>query len=113
MFAAILFAGCESAGIVSVLGTPSHHEKEIAAEYNLSQHKDQKTLVLVNQSGWLNAEINLRYYLTRAISRNLVAKVEIKPENFVNYSELSEFRSNKSDFSFLSPVEVGKASMLI
>lgn len=109
LFAAILFAGCESAGIVSVLGTPAHHEKKIAAEYNLSQHNDQKILVLVKQHGWIDADVNLRYYLTKAISKNLTEKAEIKPENFVNYSELSEFRSNKSDFSFLSPVEVGKA----
>ena len=109
LFAAVLFAGCEAAGIVSVIGTPGHHESEVPAEYNLSEHKDQKTLVLVNQPGWLNADINLRYYLTRAISKNLTAKVEITSEQLVGYDELSEFRSNKIDSSLLSPIKVGKA----
>jgi hypothetical protein len=65
--------------------------------------------VLVEQPGWIDTDLNLRYYLTRAISKNLTEKVEIPPEHLVTYGELSEFRSNNSGFSLLSPVEVGKA----
>ena len=106
-FLAMLFfhSGC----IVAILGTPSAYEKKIPAEYDLAKHRNQKLLVLVNQPGWLNAQVNLRYYLTTAIHQNLITKVKISPEYLVPYSELSEFRSNKSGFSLLSPVEVGKA----
>lgn len=109
LFTAFFLGGCQYGGLVSVMGTPGHHEKEITAEYDLAEHKDQKTLVLVNQPGWINTDVNLRYYLTKAISKNLMEKVKIPPENLVSYGELSEFRSNKSDFSLLSPVEVGEA----
>ncbi len=100
------YSGCK---IVGVVGTPRAHEEKIVAEYDLAEHKDQKILVLVNQPVWLNAQVNLRYYLTKAINKNLTAKVKILPEYLVSYSELSEFRSNKSDFLLLSSVEVGEA----
>jgi hypothetical protein len=100
------YSGC---GVVGIVGTPRAHEEKVVAEYDLAEHKDQKILVLVNQPVWLNAQVNLRYYLTKAINKNLTAKVKILPEYIVSYSELSKFRSNQADFLLLSPVEVGEA----
>ena len=100
------YSGC---GIVGIVGTPRAHEEKVVAEYDLAEHKEQKILVLVNQPVWLNAQVNLRYYLTKAINKNLTAKVKILPEYIVSYSELSAFRSNQADFLLLSPVEVGEA----
>ncbi len=106
-FVAVFFqSGC---GLVSLLGTPSRSERKIPAEYDLAEHTDQKILVLVNQPAWLNAQVNLRYYLTRAINKNLMTKVGIQPDYLVPYNELSEFRSNQPDFSLLSPTQVGEA----
>ena len=108
--AALLFnSGCQTAGVISVFGTSRRHEREIAAEYDLAEHKDQRILVLVNQPAYLNAQVNLRFHLTDAINKNLTEKVEIGPQCLVGYNELSEFRSNRADFSLLSPVEVGTA----
>lgn len=104
--AVFFYSGC---GIVGLLGTPSQYEKKIPAEYDLTKQKDQKILVLVEQPGWLNAQTNLRYYLTEAIRKNLIAKVKVPPEYIISYNELSEFRSKKGDFSSLSPAAVGKA----
>jgi len=107
--AAVLFySGC---GIVGLMGTPSQYEKKIPAEYDLTKQKDQKILVLVEQPGWLSTQTNLRYYLTKAISEKLMAKAKVKVpgEYIISYNELSEFRSNKGDFSLLSPVAVGRA----
>lgn len=98
-----------SCGFISLLGTPTRHERKIAAEYDLSQRKGEKILMLVDQPGWLNTEVNLRYYLTNAVADSLVAKVRISPESFVEYSQLSEFRSNISNFSQLTHQDVGKA----
>ena len=104
--AVFFYSGC---GIVSILGTPSRHEREIAAEYDLTERSDQKILVLVEQPAWLSTQANLRYYLTKAMHENLMAKVEVPSEYIISYNELSEFRSNKGDFSLLSPVAAGRA----
>jgi hypothetical protein len=107
VLAAIFFYnGC---GVVGLLGTPSRHERKIPAEYDLTKRKNQKILILVEQPGWLSTQANLRYYLTEAIRENLTAKVEVPPEYIISYNELSEFRSNKSDFPLLSPATVGRA----
>jgi len=102
-------SGCKLAGFVPVLGTPTRYEKKIPAEYDLTKHKEQKMLVLVNQPGWLGAQVNLRYYLTEAINENLTKKVRIKAEYLAGYDELSKYRSNHPNFSLLPVVEVGAA----
>jgi len=102
-------AGCKYGGVVSVLGTPTRHERKIPAEYDLTEHRKQKMLVLVHQPAYLNAQANLRYYLADAMNAELGRKIKIPSECLVPYSELSEFRSNRPDFSLLSPVEVGAA----
>jgi hypothetical protein len=106
LIAIISSSGC---GIVGVAGTQSAYEKKIPAEYDLAGQKDRQILILVEQPSWLNTEVNLRYYLTEAIRVSFIMNVKIPPESIVSYNELSEFRSNKSDFSSLSPVEVGQA----
>ncbi|MGA1980543.1 MAG: hypothetical protein ABSG99_08310 [Sedimentisphaerales bacterium] len=104
--AVFFYNGC---GMVGLLGTPSPYEKKIPAEYNLAGQKGRKVLLFVEQPGWLSTQANLRYYLTEAIRENLIAKVKVRPEYIISYKELSAFRSNKSDFSSLSPAAVGKA----
>ena len=74
-------SGC---GLVGVIGTPGRHEREITAEYNLAERKGQKILALVNQPVWLGADVNLRFYITEAVSKNLVEKVKIRPEYIVD-----------------------------
>lgn len=103
------YSGCKYAPFVGLLGTPSYHEREVPAEYDLAEHTDRKILVFVNQPAYLNAQANLRFHLTKAINKYLIRNVGILPEHVVSYSELSEFRSAQSDFSLLSPVEVGTA----
>ena len=106
---AFFHIGCKYGGIVALMGTPSYHEREIPAEYDLTGHTDKKILVLAEQPAYLNARANLRYHLTRAVNKNLAAKTEIPPENLISYSRLSEFRSSHTDFSLLSPAQVGAA----
>ena len=106
LLAVLFYGGCN---VVTRLATPTNSEMKIAAEYDLGRHQDQKILVLVNQPSWLNAQMNLRYYLTEAMNKKLTTKVRIPSDRLVDYSELSEFRSNKDDFSLLSDVQVGKA----
>ena len=107
-----VFAGsffCSGCGIVGLVGSESPYEKKIPAEYDLAAQKGRKVLVLVEQPGWLSAQANLRYYLTEAVREKLIANVKVKPKYIISYSELSEFRSNRNDFSSLSPAAVGKA----
>lgn len=102
----LFYNGC---GIVGLVGTPSRNERKITAEYDLTKQRNRKILVLVEQPGWLNAQVNLRFYLTEAMRENLIAKVKVPRKYIVSYSELSEFRSNEGDYSLLSPVAVGRA----
>ncbi len=99
-------SGC---GLVSLFGTPGPDETKIPAEYNLAGRKGQKILVLVNQPYWLDSQTNLRYYLTDAVNLNLAVVTKIPPNQLISYNEVSEFRSRRSDFSSLSPVDVGRA----
>lgn len=109
LLAALFCGGCWSASVVGILGSPVPSEKIIPAEYNLKKHRNQRILVLVNQPSWLNVPVNLRFYLTKAISKSLIKKVKIPAGNLVSYDELSRFRSNRDNFSLLLPVEVGTA----
>jgi hypothetical protein len=101
-----LDGGC---AIVDIITTPTRHEKKIPAEFDLGRYKDEKVLVLVEQSGGLGANVNLRYHVTKAINRSLEQKVEIPWGNLISYGNLSKFRSGKEDFSLLSPAQVGQA----
>jgi hypothetical protein len=101
---------CGGCGIVGLMGTPTRYEEKIPAEYDLAAQKGKKVLVLVERPGGpLDAQANLRFYLTKTISENLIAKAKIPPEYIISYKELSEFRSGRSDFSLLSATAVGKA----
>ena len=102
----LLHGGC---AFISLLGTPSRHEKKVPAEYRLTQRRDEKLLVLVTEPAWLGAEVNWRYYLTEAINGELTRKIGISRDNLVGYSELSGFRSNRPDYSMLTPGDVGRA----
>ena len=106
LFSVFFCSGCESIG---VLATPTRHERKIPAEYNLIKQRSKKILVLVNQPAYLNAQENLRYYITNAVRENLVTKTRIDREKIVSYERLSEFRSSESDFSLLSPASIGRA----
>jgi hypothetical protein len=107
---AIAFSsGCGFFGIIGVLGTPSSHEKKVTAEYGLADREDQKILVLVNQGVWLNADVNLRYYLTEAVNESLLNKVKLGPDHLISYSELAEIRSKQPGLAQLSPVELAAA----
>ena len=109
-FIAVLsHGGCKLGGLVGIVGTPTQREKKIPAEFDLGARKGQKILILVNQPGWLDADVDLRRGLTEAISEIILEKVKIKPAYLIGYGELSEFRSNKANFSLLSAAEVGAA----
>ncbi len=99
-------AGC---GIASVLGTPTSAETKAPAEYDLAAQKGSKILVLIDQPVSLNTHPNLRYFVTDIISKLLQQRVKIPPELLIDYDNLAEFRSNVSDFSLLSPEQVGSA----
>jgi len=99
---------CSGCGMVSVIGSPNPGETKVPAEFKFAEHENRKILILVDQPGWLNAQVNLRYHLTNAIAKMLIETIKIKPENFIAYSKLVDFRSSRSDFSLLSPARVGR-----
>jgi len=111
VFAILVVSGiffCSGCGLISMVGTPTRHEKKIPAEYELRGQKDKKILILVKQPARLMATANLRYYLTRDIREYLVKRVRMPAEGLISYEKLVEFRNNQADFSRLSTLEVGR-----
>jgi len=101
----LLYSGCNFAGR---LASPTAHEMKVPAEYDLTKDTDQKILVLVNQPAWVNAGTNLRYYITEAVNYSLTEKVNIKPENLVDYEQLSQVRTEKPDLFMRGAAEIGQ-----
>ncbi len=101
-----LLAGC-SPGVVAVMATPTSAETKIPAEYDITQQKDKKILVLVDQPANLIAHPNLRYFITDSVYKFLKDRLKINPQLFIDYDKLADFRSSTLDFSLLSPDKVG------
>jgi len=99
-------SGCS---IISILMTPTTHEKSIEAEYKLSLDQDQKILVLVDQPLWLQADANLRYYITNKVNLALVSKIEVPKASVIGYDKLVEYRSADPAFLMKSDADIGKA----
>jgi len=102
-------AGCQVTGMAAVLGSPTESETKNSAEFNLAQHKGEKILVLVDQPVSLNAHPNFRYLATDTINKMLQQHNKIPPALLIDYDNLAEFRSSTSDFSLLTPEQVGSA----
>jgi hypothetical protein len=95
---------------VSLISTPTSHEKKVPAEYRLTgDNQQQHILVLVDEPAWLNTGENLRYYLTNKIIERMIKHAKVRRDYLIDYENLSDFRAGRSDFSMLSPVEVAKA----
>ncbi len=104
-----LSAGCQLVGLASVAGSPTGYETKIPAEFDLTEHPDRKTLVLVNQPAYFQTRENLRFYITDTVLAVLRQKTELPPENLIDYDRLADFRSTRSDFAMLTPAHIGRA----
>ncbi len=104
----LVILGCQFAGMVGVIGTPTPSETKSSAQYNLTKDKDQKILVLVDQPASFSAYANLRFYLTDMIIKTLQVKAKMKPSLFTDYKMLADLRAGTPDFYMLSPVQVGE-----
>ncbi len=107
----LFYPGCDAAGIVSVIGTPTSAEQaEGSAEYGLAKNKNQKILVLVDQPTYLRDYPNLRFYITDMITKILQDKdrAGILPSLFIDYHSLADLRAATPDFYTLSPAQIGE-----
>jgi hypothetical protein len=104
----VLLTGC-SPGIITVLSTPTSAETKIDPEYNLAAEKDKKILILVDQPSSLNCHPNLRYFLTDSAIKTFEMKAKLPEEVFITYDALAEFRSNTTDFSLMTPGQIGSS----
>jgi hypothetical protein len=98
--------GCARA--IAALATPTQWEIKVPAEYNLSDNKPEKLLVLVEQPAWATSEANMRVYLTQALEALLEEKIGIRAKAFVPYQELADVRNSRPDFAMLSPPQAGR-----
>ena len=101
-----LCSGCQ---IIGILFTPTPFEKKIPAEYEFSRKAEDGVLVLVQQPAWLNVQTDLRPGLTDAVNILLRKKAKVNKKAIIDYDRLVEFRRSHSDFSSLTPRQVGDA----
>jgi hypothetical protein len=106
--AVCLSAGCGFGDLEGMASSPGSGKGVFAAEYDLAASRGG-VLVLVNQPVWLDPGENLRFHLTEALVDALVNKVKVSRKRLIAYKRLAAFRSGRSDFSLLSPSEIGKA----
>ncbi|MCX5635404.1 MAG: hypothetical protein NTW55_06180, partial [Planctomycetota bacterium] len=57
----LFHGGC---GVAARMGTPTSHEIKIPAQYDIMKNKGDKILILAEQPGWLNVQVDMRSYLT-------------------------------------------------
>ena len=89
------------------MGTESYDESKVPAEFDLTGRRDRTVLALVEQPGYINTNVNMRFYLTRAINSSLYMNVGIADANLPGYDRIAEFRAANPGWSTLSPVEIG------
>jgi hypothetical protein len=92
------------------MGSKSYHEQKIPAELMLKEHAEGGVLVFVEEARGMSGELDLRSGLSETVSTFLVKKARINSDYLVGQSKLLQLRSDKDDFSRLSPVEVGAAA---
>jgi hypothetical protein len=95
--------------MIGAMASPTSYEIKIPAEYQLSDNKPQRMIILVEQPAWATSEANIRLYLTEAIAAHLVDEVGLKAGTIATYREVADVRNTMSDFEKLSPVQVGRA----
>ena len=104
----LVTSGCTRiAALATILSTPGRHERKVTAEYNISEQKNKKVLVLVQQSSWIDCDYNLQYYLTKRINDILTKKAGLSAGNIIDYDSLFEVRSDATNFSMWSLADTG------
>ena len=104
----ILVGLCSGCGIVSVIGTPTYHEQKIPAQFKLGGRAKDKIVVFTERSRDSGAGAKVPKQIDKAVKNILIKEAKIKDKYFVSTEELSVFLSEASDFSQLSPPEIGK-----
>jgi len=107
----VVIAGvlCGACNIVGIIGSKSYHEQKIPAELMLKEHAKGSVLVFVEEARGTSGGLDLRSGLTETVSTFLVKKARINSKYLVSQNKLLQLRSERDDFSRLSPVEVGAA----
>lgn len=107
IFVLLITFFCGGCGVVSVLSTPTRHEKKVPAEFQLKNRKGEKMLVFVENAVASGAGFNITDNLSGKTSVFLIKKTRMDTENLISYDKLSKLRAERNDFSQLSPAQVG------
>ena len=107
VIAVVFFGGCKA--FLGVISSPTYHEQKIPAQFKLADRAKEKILVFVEEARGSGAGSNLREMVSDTVSVFIVKKARIKSQYLVSQRELSDLKSQRSDFSRLSPVEVGRS----
>jgi hypothetical protein len=106
----LALSGCQLAGVILSPGTG---DAKVTPDFDLeAANKDApqpiRLAVIVDQASYVRSELNLRYILTNAIKALAIKNLKFDPEQIVDYKEIAVLRNSETEFSTLSPVEIGK-----
>lgn len=106
-FAVCAVFACSGCNIISVLCTPTIHEKKFPAEFGIAD-SSKKVVVLVDKAAGSNAGPDLAADLSVKINKWLIDKAGMEADLVVPVEAVELVRSQRGDFARLSPVEIGR-----
>ena len=102
---ALCCGGCRALGLML---SPSANERKVAAEYPLSEHSKGKLLIFVEGTTSSNSGGQIEDELFQRIAVGCIEKCKFKEKNIISGESINALKSQTSDFSRLSPVEIAK-----
>lgn len=103
------FFACSGCAIPGLIASPTASENKIPAEFDISARAEDTILILVSQSPWGDIPSDMRPLLTEDIAKLLMKRAKFRSDRLVSYRKLARFRSQRTDFYLLSPVDVAAA----
>lgn len=100
-----LCAGCN---IVGFLASPSAHERKVPAEFRLKSRAADGLLIFVDTAAGLSVPPEMQRQQSEMLRAFLIKRVGINEKYLVSHDRLSRLRTERDDFSRLSPVQVAR-----
>jgi len=101
----IFSSGCQ---MVSIMGSPTRHERKIPAEYDFASKQKEKVLVVVDSAAWSDVPFDLKKKLVDALNAGLNKKLKLNKKNIIDYKNEKDFLQSKGEPSASLPYDIGK-----
>ena len=108
VIATLLF--CSGCNVVGFFFAETPSEKKVPAELDLNKFKEQKLLIFVDAHPNMRSATYITDFLSESLKLYILDKTKLKSDKIVPREMISYIKTQRSDFSRLSPVKI--ASLL-